>query len=552
MNGIPPEMGGPTGFDPSILLLSGYLLTLLGGLIAVALFVGAATLPLFFGVLFGIEQVAWATANNRPFRLALGAFALLGALVVAFVVGIVTNPELAAERVLLAAALALPGVAIGVVALAGDYYSKLVLIMFRGLRRAPLRTSLTYLALFVLTVVLVFLYTILTFIGNVTTEKEANFKAILTHKTVIPSQMPPKHYDTFKRLATEELPKEYAKRYPNEPPLKVREQDMISWAFVGGTTDPKNMRPDNVLFMFCLEPEKIISMMDGLDDLTGAEKEQLEAGCRAMAADTQAIVVSKSRLKKLGKQVGDEIKLTGLNYPKMEFKFRIIGTLPDGKYEGVGFMNKAYLDAQLKNMPADYVMQDKAVNLIWVKLPNRKAFDVLNELVDPPAEPAPGQERRTPPFTSPALKMETASSGIGSWLDAYKDIFFGMKYILTPAMVAIMCLVIANAISIGVRERRTEMAVLKVLGFQPRHVLALVLGEAVLVGLLAGGMAAGLSWLLVGNLKLQIAFFGAFFVPANALILGPALGMFVSVLGSIGPALSAKNVKVAEVFARVA
>ena len=148
--------------------------------------------------------------------------------------------------------------------------------------------------------------------------------------------------------------------------------------------------------------------------------------------------------------------------------------------------------------------------------------------------------------------METASSGIGSWLDAYKDIFFGMKYILTPAMVAIMCLVIANAISIGVRERRTEMAVLKVLGFQPRHVLALVLGEAVLVGLLAGAMAAALSWYGIGSLKLQIAFFGAFIVPWKALVLGPLLGVLVSVLGSIGPALSAKNVKVAEVFARVA
>ncbi len=494
MYGMPQEMGGPAGFDPSILMLSGYLLTVLAALIAGALSLGIATLPVFFLVLFVIEQGARAVAN------ATGAFV-----------------------------------------------PKLVLIMFRGLRRSPLRTSLTYLALFVLTVVLVFLYTILTFIGNVTTEKEANFKAIITHKTVIPSQMPPKHYTEFKRLAIEELPKEYAKEYPDEPPLVVREQDIVSWSFVGGTTDPKNIRPDNVLFMFCLEPEKILTMMDGLDDLTGDEKAQLEAGVKEMQTNEQAIVVSKSRLKKLNKQIGDPIKLTGLNYPKMEFEFKIIGVLPDGKYEGVGFMNKAYLAKKLKDKPQDYVMQDKAVNLIWVKLPNRKAFDVLNRMVDPPAA-----SKATRPFSSPSVKMETASSGIGSWLDAYKDIFFGMKYLLTPAMVAIMCLVIANAISIGVRERRTEMAVLKVLGFQPRHVLALVLGEAVLVGLLAGAMAAFLSWLGIGNLKLQIAFFGAFIVPWQALVLGPLLGVFVSVFGSIGPAMNAKNVKVAEVFAKVA
>lgn len=484
--GSPPEMG-PLGFDPSIFLLSGYLLGLLGTLIMVALFIGLVTLPVFFLVLFGIEQGARLIAN-----------------------------------------------------VSGGFAAKLVLIMFRGLRRSPLRTSLTYLALFVLTCVLVFLYTILNFIGQVTSEKEANFKAIITHETMIPSQMPPGYYGQFKDIVLNKLPKEYAKEYPDEPPLVIRDEDIMSWSFVGCTTDPGNKRPENALFMFAMEPNKIMTMMDGLDDLTGDEQAMLEKGVEAMKLNPQAIVVSSSRLKKMNLKVGQRVKMYGLNYPNSEATFDIIGTLPDGKYEGVGFMNKAYLDDLLKTKPPDYVMQDKALNLIWVKLPNRKAFNTLQRLI--------GKDQ----FNKPPVKMETASSGIGTWLDAYKDIFFGMKYIMSPAMVAIMCLVIANAISISVRERRTEMAVLKVLGFQPRHVLTLVLGEAVLVGLLAGGMAAFLAWYGVGNLKLQIAFFGAFFVPWQALVYGPLLGMFVSVLGSLGPAFSAKNVKVAEVFAKVA
>ena len=491
MYDIPQEMG-PLGFDPSIFLLSGYLLAALAALIGIAMFVGILTLPVFFLVLFIIEQ---------------GARIIAGA--------------------------------------TGSFVPKLVLIMFRGLRRSPLRTSLSYIALFVLTVVLVFLYTILTFIGNVTKEKESNFKAIVTHKTVIPSQMPPKHYTEFKRLAMEELPKKYAESYPDEPRLVVREEEIMSWSFVGGSTDPINRRPDNTMFMFCMEPEKILTMMDGLDDLTDEERARLEAGVNTMKANKQAIVLSQSRLKKMNLEVGQRIKLHGLNYPDMVFELDIIGTLPDGKYEGVGFMNKAYLDDLLKAKPDNYVMKNKVVNLIWVKLPNKKAFELLNEMVDP------RDPKKPKPFGDPPVKMETASSGIGSWMDAYKDIFFGMKYILTPAMVGIMCLVIANAISIGVRERRNEMAVLKVLGFQPRHVLALVLGEAILVGILAGAMAAFLSWAFIRDLKLQIAFFGAFIVPWEALFLGPALGVFVSVFGSIGPALSAKNVKVAEVFAKV-
>ena len=479
MYGMPAGMS-PDLFDPSIFLLSGYLFMALGTLILVALGVGLVTLPIFFAVLYGIEQIA---------RLAAAS--------------------------------------------SGGFISKLVLIMFRGLRRSPLRTSLTYLALFVLTAVLVFLYTILTFIENVTTEKEANFKAIVTHKTMIPSQIKPGYYTDFKRMCLEDLP-------PDMRPVHG-EDDIMSWSFVGGSTDPVNRRMDNALFMFCMEPKKILTMMDGLDDLTGDEKTMVDAGVKMMLENKQAIVVSQSRLKKLNVKVGQRIKLYGLNYPDMVFEFDIVGALPDGKYEGVGFMNKDYLEQCLKTKPLDYIMQDKALNLIWVRLPNKAAFERLNAMVDDPKN-----------FNNPPIKMETASSGIGSWMDAYKDIFFGMKYILSPAMVGIMCLVIANAISIGVRERRTEMAVLKVLGFQPRHVMALVLGEAVLVGVLAGGMAAFLSWFGIGNLKLQIAFFGAFIVPEKALVYGPLLGVAVSIVGSLGPALSAKNVKVAEVFAKVA
>ena len=47
-------------------------------------------------------------------------------------------------------------------------------------------------------------------------------------------------------------------------------------------------------------------------------------------------------------------------------------------------------------------------------------------------------------------------------------------------------------------------------------------------------------------------FFGAFIVPKIALLYGPLLGMSVSFAGSFIPALNAKGVKVAEVFAKVA
>ena len=51
---------------------------------------------------------------------------------------------------------------------------------------------------------------------------------------------------------------------------------------------------------------------------------------------------------------------------------------------------------------------------------------------------------------------------------------------------------------------------------------------------------------------LMAALIGAFFVPWQVLIGGPLLGMLVAFIGSLLPALGAKNVKAVEVFSKVA
>jgi putative ABC transport system permease protein len=61
-------------------------------------------------------------------------------------------------------------------------------------------------------------------------------------------------------------------------------------------------------------------------------------------------------------------------------------------------------------------------------------------------------------------------------------------------------LVTANTMSMAVRERRTEIAVLKTLGFTSSKVMGLIVAEAVVLGALGGGLgiagSQGLIWLL--------------------------------------------------------
>jgi putative ABC transport system permease protein len=415
---------------------------------------------------------------------------------------------------------------------------KICLLFLRGLRRSLLRTSLSYLAVFILTFVLGGLYTIVNFLGVITAEKSNNFKVIMTEKYSIPSQMPPGYE---RRLAdlVKELP-------PEMQPVNGND-DIMSWSFVGATTDPNNPRPENVIFLFCVEPNKILTMMDGLErsQLEPNELAQMEENIRKMNDDPQAIIVSPTRLAKMNMKVGERIRAGSMFYKDISFDFTIVGTLPDGKFEGVAMMNKKYLLAQIdsyeRSKGAPHPLANKCLNLIWVRLPTRESFETLAAMANDPKN-----------FSGPEVKLETASALLSSIFEGLKDIVWAMKYLMSPAMVVIMILVISTAISIGVRERRTELAVFKVLGFRPWHVAGMVLAEALLVGALAGGMAAACLYFGIGSIKVQLAVIGAFFVPWQVLAGGPILGMLVAFIGSLLPALGAKNVKAVEVFSKVA
>src|SRR5262249_56335841 len=137
----------------------------------------------------------------------------------------------------------------------------------------------------------------------------------------------------------------------------------------------------------------------------------------------------------------------------------------------------------------------------------------------------------------PAVKCEPASSGSSSFFDSYKDLLWILKWLVVPALLAVMTLVMAMAISISVRERRTEMAVLKVLGFTPRRILWIVLGEALLVGTLSGLFSGILVYALVnstlGGIPLQMAWIPLWPILADAFWWGMLFGSVTSVARSI-------------------
>jgi putative ABC transport system permease protein len=413
---------------------------------------------------------------------------------------------------------------------------RMAAFVLKSLSRNLLRTTLTSLAVVVLVFVVTLIWTVLWFLDLVTTEKSQDLKAIVTEKWQVPSQMPWAYASSLK---------EGAASHPGD----VRPQDFMTWGFYGGTIDPANKTREGMVFFFVMEPRKLLTMMDDLDRLTGQQKRDLEAAVTAMERDKRKVIMGRDRLKAINKKVGERFTLTSLNFPDINLEFEIIAEFPDGRYNQSSVMSREYLndamDAYKIAHKQAHPAADKTLNLVWLRVPDSTAFRRVADQISTSSL-----------YTSPAVKCETASSGVASFLDAYRDLLWGMRWLLVPAILCTMALVISNAISISVRERRTEMAVLKVLGYSPNQILALVLGEALLIGCGSGLFSAGAAYLvvdfLIGGIKFPIAFFPAFFIPVDALWWGPLIGGVTAFAGSILPAWSARTVKVSEVFSKIA
>ena len=420
---------------------------------------------------------------------------------------------------------------------------KFLVLVIENIRRNLVRTTLTALGTMMLVLVVTMVFTVLTTLDSVATEKSSNIKAIVTEKWQNPSLMPYSYAAGLSAGAAD-----------SNDANAVRPQDSMTWGFFVGSTEsnPAKMGYENLFFSFVMEPEKARTMLNDIDTLTDDQARPLIDAIKRMKESRNGVIIGEGRLAKLKKRIGDRITVFGRNYRDINLELEIVGTFPKetAGYADSAIIRRDFLEAELDTYKAahnnkPHALADKSLSLVWLRVPDKVSFNKLTE-----------QILTAPSFSNPAVKCETSSTAISSFLDAYRDILWGVRWLLAPACMLVLSLVISNAISISVRERRTEFAVLKVLGFLPWQILTLVLGEALLIGTLSGLASAGLAYGIIngvwGGLPFPIAFFPKFSVPINCLWWGAAMGAATAFAGSFVPAWSARGVRVSDVFAKVA
>ncbi len=387
---------------------------------------------------------------------------------------------------------------------------KYLLLIYKNVGRNLLRSLLTAMGTMVLVLVVTLVWSVLRFIDRATEEKSKDFKAIVTQRWTAPSRIPYYYVDKLKDGAARK-----------DHPEDVRPTDWMSWQFFVGTLDKEHQSFRNTIFGLACDPDKLLTMMDGLDDLPSAQNAEMKTVVERLKQTRDGIIVGRDHLKNLASIIGDvrdpvgrKFKLSGIaDWTGLDLEFEIVGLFPPGRYDNFTAFNREYFQAAFDGYKVDHNNQkhpldDVSLSLVWLKVPDPGSYQRIVEQINAAT-------------WNPEVKIEMASSAIGTFLEAYRTLLDGMRWFLAPACIIVLALVLANAISISIRERRTELAVMKVLGFRPRQIVLLVLGESVLLGLAAGFASAAATYAVIdwglGGLKFPIAFFDTFMVPPDAL-----------------------------------
>ncbi|MEM1080161.1 MAG: FtsX-like permease family protein [Pseudomonadota bacterium] len=114
-----------------------------------------------------------------------------------------------------------------------------------------------------------------------------------------------------------------------------------------------------------------------------------------------------------------------------------------------------------------------------------------------------------------------------------------------------LLLITGNTMAQAVRERTSELAVMKTIGFSDRRVLWMVLAESVTVALLGGALGLALGFVFMeGAAATMSQFLPGLALPPGAVIAGLLLALGLGLVTGIVPAWQAGRLKVIDALAR--
>jgi len=378
-------------------------------------------------------------------------------------------------------------------------------LVLKSARRSKRRTFLTIMSV----AIAVFLFASLRAVlngFNAATEASSSTRIVTQRSTSLFFSMPSSHADAIRATSG------------------VRDVTWASW-FGGVYKDPQNF-----FAQFAVEPESYLRMYPEIL-LTPEEK-------KAFLADRAACIIGEGLARTYGFKVGDKITLkVGIPiYGRKDFDFNVAAIYKSGG---------AAVDNQSMAFHWKYADERSSVpgQVGWIvsEISNPDQATQISRAIDAKFANSPNE-----------TKTETEKAFQSTFVAMFGNLNLLLGSIALAVVVTTL-FVAANTMAMSVRERTTEIAVMRTLGFQARTIFMLIAGEGLLMAFIGGTLGALAAaaiidggWLPTGGFipELRIN-------PGN-IATGVALGAFIGIFAGLIPATMASRLKIVDALRRVA
>ena len=313
------------------------------------------------------------------------------------------------------------------------------------------------------------------------------------------------------------LPMSYQRELQTVPGVEVATHN--TW-FGGVYQDPANF-----FATIGLEPEKYFSIYPEMQ----VPPDQM----KAWLADRQGAVVGRDLANRFGWKLGQRIPIQGTIFRTKNgstlWEFNLVGI-----YDGDPGVDKTNFFFRYDYLEEARQLGQGTVGWYIVKI----------------ADPSRSKEMATrfdEMFNNSMAETKTTTEK--GFIDGFAKQIGDIGSIMIAILVAVLftiLLVVGNTMAQAVRERTSELAVLKTLGFTDGGVLALVLTESLIVASAGGAAGLGTAWLLAQTGDPTGGLLPAFELTPRDLALGAVLIVMVGVMAGLIPALGAMRIRITD------
>lgn len=234
----------------------------------------------------------------------------------------------------------------------------------------------------------------------------------------------------------------------------------------------KDDRFENFFPRFGVDPE---TFFDVYVDYHPVDPAMLDA----FKADRRGTLVGKTLVERYGWKIGDTLQIRGDIYP-IDLELKIVGIF-DGPQSDWSIFQMKYLDEALG--------ETTRAGTFFLLAEDAKRVDTLLPEIE-------GMFRNS----EAEVKAETEKAFQLSFVEMLGNVKLFINSLVGVVIFAV-CMIAASTMALAIRERTREIATLKAIGFTAPQVLALVVGEGMLVSALGGFGGLVASWILLPSPK---------------------------------------------------